>query len=81
MVPVLDFCNHATNANARYEMNSNGDVILLLIDIIEDGAEICIKYVFSATCVHVRCTFICAIVAYTGKITSSLMQNYNMQLW
>lgn len=49
MVPVLDFCNHATNANARYEVTSEGDVTLLLIapETLEDGAEICIKYVFS----------------------------------
>ncbi|ANB11633.1 lysine methyltransferase Set8 (predicted) [Sugiyamaella lignohabitans] len=51
LVPILDMCNHATDANARYEVEDEGNVVLLFRDnlSIEDiekltDKEITISY-------------------------------------
>jgi hypothetical protein len=46
MVPCLDIVNHARNANAYYEQESNGDAVLLLKpdEKAPQGGEITISY-------------------------------------
>ncbi|GAO47452.1 SET domain-containing protein [Saitoella complicata NRRL Y-17804] len=48
MVPILDFANHSSKANARWERNEAGDMMLVLRDdlaeVVKEGDEITISY-------------------------------------
>lgn len=43
MVPILDFCNHSMEANARYDVDVDGNVNLTLNENAKDSQEITIK--------------------------------------
>ncbi|BFZ61644.1 hypothetical protein YB2330_002717 [Saitoella coloradoensis] len=48
MVPILDFANHSSKANARWERNEAGDMMIVLRDnlaeVVKEGDEITISY-------------------------------------